>query len=352
MALYSKRHGRRRGLNKVDFRNALFEVLAELNEQGLFLDAWGDGSFGWGGYIEDPERWVREELSDSKLWQYLSRPWTVYAEWDPDYSTVDKPKQWSFEVLYDIVELLHRDAVAVSGEDENDYDREAGKRIFRDAVNPILAQLEPPKVLTEDSEVVNVADVTKESIDEAIVRREGPNGGTPALSDAVYEHIVEIIERVGRGMEYSKGTQIKLGEEGRRDIYLVTLNTHYEDKTAGEAFNFTGKTDLRVRHEGDNVFIGECKIWDGPKVFTGALDQLLGYAAWRDTKLALIMFVPNKNFSSVKRDAKQLVEDHPQFVEWIGDPDIDDPTRARVHWDGDQDQHADLAVFLVHLPEE
>lgn len=219
--------------------------------------------------------------------------------------------------------------------------------MFREAVNPILAQLEPSKVLLEDGRIMDVATVTKEPIG---IHR-GRKGDTPVLSDDVYDHIVEIIERVGRGMELAPGTHVKLGEEGRRDIYLVSLNTHYEDQVAGEAFNHTGKTDLRVRHEGNNVFIGECKIWKGPEVFTDALDQLFGYAAWRDTKLALIMFVPNKKLSDVIVKAKELVEDHPQFIEWLIDPK-DHPMRARVHWRDDEKRHANLAVFLVHLPVE
>jgi len=351
VALWSERQGQRRGLNKVDFRNELFEVLTQLQKQELFFEAWGEGYMGWGGYIEDPERWARDNLKDSSLWQYLAYPWTVYEEWDPETATVDKPKKWNFDVLFDIVELLHRDAAALVGTGENDYDREGGQRMFRDAVNPVLVQLEPPKVLTGVGEIMEVADVDKESITAAIVQRNGPNGATPALGDAVYDHIVEIIKRVGDGMELAPGTYVRLGEEARRDIYLVTLNTHYEDQTAGEAFNHTGKTDLRIRHEGSNVFLGECKIWDGPQTFADALDQLFGYAAWRDTKLALIMFVPNKKFSDVIEEAKKFVEDHHQFVHWENHPTKDHPMRACVHWREDQDQAADLAVFLVHLPE-
>jgi len=83
---------------------------------------------GWGGYIQDPERWARDNLKDSSLWQYLAYPWTVYEEWDPDTATVDRPKKWNVGVLFDVVELLHRDAAALVGTGENDYDREGGAR--------------------------------------------------------------------------------------------------------------------------------------------------------------------------------------------------------------------------------
>jgi hypothetical protein len=37
--------------------------------------------------------------------------------------------------------------------------------------------------------------------------------------------------------------------------------------------------------------VAERKFWQGAKGVTDAIDQLFGYASWRDTKLALIMFV-------------------------------------------------------------
>jgi hypothetical protein len=355
MALWSERQGHRRGLNHVDLRDALFEVLQQLDERGLFSEAFGEklhGSRIGGGEIDDPERWVRNHLKDASLWQYLDRPWTVTADWDPEYSDYPRPKKWQFPVLFDIIELLHGEAVSAWGVESEKYDQEAGRQEFRDAVNPVLAQLEPPKVLSEDGEIVDAAELGKAPIADAIVQREAPGGGSqPALSDEVYGHVVEVIRRVGRGMELSPTTYHRLDEEARRDIYVVTLNTHYEDQTSGEAFNFTGKTDILVRYEGENVFLGECKIWDGPQSLVKALDQVLGYASWRDTKLALIMFVPNAKFSDVIDKARETIEEQEQFVRWANPPTQDQPMRAVVRWHGDEDQHADLAVFLVHLPQ-
>ena len=340
-------------MTKVDLRDALFEVFDQLQRRDLFLEAWGEEFYGERvGYVGEPEKWVRDNLGDSSLWQYLDRPSTVTAEYDPETANYDKPKKWSLDVLVDIVELLHRDAVAVPGGGPDEYDQEAGRAIFRDAVNPVLAQLEPPLVLTEGGQVVEVATVDKTSIGDAIVQNPAPGGGTtPALTDEVYDHIVGIVGSLARAMEVTPTTYLKLDEEERRNVFLGALNTHYQDAAAGEAFNFGGKTDLLVRHGGDNVFIGECKIWRGPKTFTDALDQLFGYGAWRDTKLALIMFVPNQKMSEVLTEAKQLVEQHAQFVDWQNDPEKDHPLRARVHWKGDEGQHADPAIFLVHLPE-
>jgi hypothetical protein len=50
--------------------------------------------------------------------------------------------------------------------------------------------------------------------------------------------------------------------------------------------NGRGETDLLVRHQGLNAFIGECKFWDGPRKFSGAIGQFLSYTVWRDNKAA------------------------------------------------------------------
>ena len=49
-------------------------------------------------------------------------------------------------------------------------------------------------------------------------------------------------------------------------------------------FNRSGKTGILIRADNHNVFTPECKIWTGPRKFEQAIDQLLGYLAWRDTK--------------------------------------------------------------------
>ena len=82
--------------------------------------------------------------------------------------------------------------------------------------------------------------------------------------------------------------------------YLMQLNGHYEGSATGETFNASGKTDILVRVENRNVFIAECKIWDGPKSFSDAIDQLLGYLSWRDSKCALLIFNKRKGSSAVR----------------------------------------------------
>lgn len=196
-------------------------------------------------------------------------------------------------------------------------------------------------------------------IASALVRRPGPPMARqaastpmplePVLADQTFEHILEIVRSVGRDMERSPATYREMGEEDLRQVIVAMLNTHYRGETTAEAFNLTGKTDILVRHEGRNLFIAECKVWSGAKGFSATIDQLFGYAAWRDTKLAVVMFVRQADLTAVIEAARTALENHPQFLE-PGQVSEETELRATMTWAGDDRRHADLNVFLVHLP--
>jgi len=43
-------------------------------------------------------------------------------------------------------------------------------------------------------------------------------------------------------------------------VLLVNLNAVFEGQVGGEVFNHRGKTDILIRVQDNNVFVGECKI--------------------------------------------------------------------------------------------
>ena len=135
----------------------------------------------------------------------------------------------------------------------------------------------------------------------------------PALLDAEFEHIIEVIERMSTVMEFSPGAFSAMDEETLRSHILVQLNGHYEGNATGETFNYEGKTDVLIRVDGKNIFIAECKFWQGPKSFKGAMDQLLSYASWRDTKVAIVLFNRRKNFTDVLDAIPNVVKEHPNY---------------------------------------
>ena len=82
--------------------------------------------------------------------------------------------------------------------------------------------------------------------------------------------------------------------------------------------DYEGKTDILIRAQGKNIFIGECKYWGGPKKLLETIDQLLSYSSWRDTKVAVIIFNRKKNFTAVIDAIQPTVETHPNFKSSIG----------------------------------
>jgi len=135
----------------------------------------------------------------------------------------------------------------------------------------------------------------------------------PTLDEQQYGTILGLIRDAGRSIEQSSSRMRDLDEEALRDILLVPLNAHFGGVT-GEAFNYSGKTDILIRHGGGNLFAAECKIWTGDKAFHAAIDQLLGYLTWRDTKAALVVFNRNKGFSDVNDKLRILPTTHSSYV--------------------------------------
>lgn len=135
----------------------------------------------------------------------------------------------------------------------------------------------------------------------------------PALSNADYEHILGVLQNMVQVMERSPSAFETMDEESIRSHFLVQLNGHYEGQATGETFNYEGKTDILVRSEGKNIFIGECKFWSGAKMLTETIDQVLGYTSWRDTKVAVIVFNRNKDFSRVLAAISEAAKAHNNF---------------------------------------
>lgn len=195
-----------------------------------------------------------------------------------------------------------------------------------------------------------IADAIVRLPSPAIPRRvETPIPLEPALGDEHFENILRVLRAFFTQMERSPDAWTALGEEQRRDLIVTTLITHYRGQTTAEAFNVSGRTDILVRVDDRNVFIGEAKFWSGEKAFGEAIDQLFRYAAWRDTKLAIVMFVKQKGLTGVLATTRAALAGHGQFVSWK-DAAEESELRAVMRWPGDDDRHAELNVFFVHTP--
>ncbi|MCE7925921.1 MAG: hypothetical protein DYG98_22965 [Haliscomenobacteraceae bacterium CHB4] len=138
----------------------------------------------------------------------------------------------------------------------------------------------------------------------------------PTFSDELYHDILKVIYDLFKNVEKKPSIYKSKGEEDLRDYLLPFIETRYVGTTAtGETFNKVGKTDILLKYQdGSNLFVAECKIWKGKEVFHETINQLFDrYLTWRDSKVAIIMFVPNKDFSAVLDTIKESVKEHPYF---------------------------------------
>jgi hypothetical protein len=134
----------------------------------------------------------------------------------------------------------------------------------------------------------------------------------PTLDNGDYNDILKIINDVGKNFERLPSVYTKKKEEDLRDHILLTLDPNFEFGSAGgETFNKSGKTDISLRYDSSVVFIAECKFWKGEKEFAKTIDQLLGYLTWRDSKTSIIVFVRNKEITSILQTVKTSIKTHP-----------------------------------------
>jgi hypothetical protein len=173
----------------------------------------------------------------------------------------------------------------------------------------------------------------------------------PVLEDAVYEDVLRTLGHLARTAERLPRTAAKLKEEELRDLLLFVLNANYDGLARGEVFNFTGRTDILLPYRDRNAFIAECKIWTRPKKFTDAIDQLLGrYAAWRDTKGALILFIKTGDATRIIDTATQLMRQHRAFR--VARPSPDPYLRQDLQFVSllDDQQRIQVALLPIVIP--
>lgn len=171
----------------------------------------------------------------------------------------------------------------------------------------------------------------------------------PVLDMETYEHILSVLQNMTHVMERSPSSFKAMREEDLRQHFLVQLNGQFEGAATGETFNVNGKTDILLRHNDKNVFIGECKFWKGPKVYRETIDQLLGYTAWRDTKTAILVFNRGTAMSTVLAGIDTETVAHGKFkrkVEWKHESGF----RYVLHHPGDVNREFTLTVLVFDVP--
>lgn len=196
---------------------------------------------------------------------------------------------------------------------------------------------------------------TSQNIKSLIVRPTVTEKGfrpEPTLDQATYQEILEIIHSMGKEFEALPGTYFNKGEEELRDHFLLYLAPRFrnEGSVTGETFSKVGKTDILYRYENSNVFVAECKFWKGQSQFIQTINQLLSYLTWRDSKAAIIIFVKNKEMSSVLKTVQEVTPQHPNYLGFVHEQDTA-WFNYRFHINNDPNREVKLAVMLYHIPD-
>jgi len=173
----------------------------------------------------------------------------------------------------------------------------------------------------------------------------------PVLAMEEYENILTIIRSMVHVMERSPKAFVTMGEEDLRTHFLVQLNGQYEGRATGETFNSQGKTDILIREDDRNVFIAECKIWRGEKQLLEAIDQLLSYLSWRDTKAALLVFSRNTNFTEVLKKIGECAPTHSCYKRALTNP-VETSFRFVFHQPNDNNRELILTILAFDIPTE
>jgi len=171
----------------------------------------------------------------------------------------------------------------------------------------------------------------------------------PILDMAYYEAILKIIANMVLVMERSPKAFQNMQEEDLRQHFLVQLNGHFEGAATSETFNYEGKTDILIRTDGKNIFIAECMFWKGEKYLLDKIDQILGYASWRDTKTAILVFNRNVNFSKVIEGIPETVKKHSNYKKSL-EYKSETGFRFILHNKDDKNRELTLTVLAFNVP--
>jgi hypothetical protein len=183
-------------------------------------------------------------------------------------------------------------------------------------------------------------------LDNKTIVRNKPEG---RLDDITYTQILKIIDDMGKEFERLPSLYKNKDEETLRDHMLMLLQPNFQGSATGETFNKSGKTDILLRYENNNVFVGECKFWHGEVGYLKTVTQLLSYLTWRDSKVAIIIFVKQKNITDIIKKIEEYTPKHENYLskEYNTSESI---FNYLFHLNGDKDRKVKVAVMLYHLP--
>lgn len=173
-----------------------------------------------------------------------------------------------------------------------------------------------------------------------------PDEPTPLSADSV----CAVIRSTFRSWERDPNPLLGMDEENLRSILIGSLNGSFDGRATAETYNKRGKTDILIRDRNRNVFIGECKIYNGPAGLVKAIEQLLDYTTARDVDLGLIAFVRSGASSTAGTALRTAAETSVHVIAIEQADDIGAELRLTARLPDDPDRTVNITAFLVHVP--
>ncbi|MBP3044837.1 hypothetical protein KKR91_01395 [Arthrobacter jiangjiafuii] len=284
--------------------------------------------------------------SDASTWTLRKSYWVSASEYEPE-TLADYRSRWDKEIAEAV--RLHDGWVA----EHHARMKQDVRKIIETrqqialSINQDAQSLNIP--LTPSPTAVNIP-VKPKTLHLVEVEARAGTGETPRkLADEIANQLVETLRSFAAALERQHKVSAHLlreGEESLRDILLFILNAQWQGQVTGETFVGNGKTDLLFRYKDVNAFIGECKIWAGSHLFSEAIDQLLGYTVWSDTRAGLILFIRGiKDVQGIVKKAEDCIVGHQNFI----CKDIS-KNEYVVHSKHDPKKHIRVSLIPVHIP--
>lgn len=208
------------------------------------------------------------------------------------------------------------------------------------------------KVDPSTESIFSAPTIKKKVITQPKIEKNKEFNSVPTMSQEMYDDVLKVIYDSGKSMEKKPALYKGKDEEGLRDQFLFITETRYTGTTAtGETFNSGGKADIILKYadDGTNLFIAECKFWHGASEYLKAISQLFDrYLTWRDSKVAVMIFVQNKDFSNVLKTIKEETPNHDYFVKYKGDRG-ESSFSYDFHLKQDKDKLAQVEIMAFHF---
>lgn len=289
---------------------------------------------------------MRISGSDAKTWKIQKSYWVPAMEYESEVLE-DYQNRWKKEIAEAV--KIHDGWVA---EHHARIDRDVRKIIEmkqRIALS-IIQDAERLNILLSPSPTaVNIPVKPKTLHLVEVEARAGVGEPARKLADDIANQLVETLRSFAAALERQhkvSAHMLKEGEESLRDILLFILNAQWQGQVTGETFVGNGKTDLLLRYKDVNAFIGECKIWAGSSQFSEAINQLLGYTVWSDTRAGLILFIRGmKDVEGVVKKAAECITKHKNYIrKGMSENEF------VVHSKHDSERHIRVSLIPVHIP--